>query len=124
MVSGFCRAISYYLEILYRIFFRCTNLLVELGIESYVFNEHVATIREDLADGLEVDVTSLQDVGGDVEGDGHLAPRLVDLAVQAKVVEVVLEVAGQLSLPRRLSPNLNDLLLDEHLVKSIFVILC
>ena len=89
---------SHYLEILYRIFFRFTNLLVEVGIESYVFNEHVATIREDLADGLEVDVTPPQDVGGDVEGDGHLAPRLVDLAVEAKVVVVVLQVAGQLSL--------------------------
>ena len=44
---------SHYLEILYRIFLRFTNLLVELGIESYVFNEHVATIREDLTDGLE-----------------------------------------------------------------------
>ena len=59
----------------------------------------MATIREDLADGLEVDVTSLQDVGGDVEGDRHLAPSLVDLAVETKVVEVVPQVAGQLSLP-------------------------
>ena len=51
----------------------------------------MAPVRDEVADGLEVDVALLHDVGGDVEGDRELGARLLILTVETEVVVAVPE---------------------------------
>ena len=72
-------------------FVTSANLLVQIWTVCYVFNKDVASVWNDIADGLEVGVPLLHDVGGDVQGGRELGAWLLLLAVEAEVVVVVFE---------------------------------